>query len=189
MAIGGVDIAGEDARARALAEGQRRILALINDDRPLGEVLETICHVIEAQAEGMIASVLLVDAAGEHLLLGAAPSLPPAYNAAIDGLTIGDGVGSCGTAAATGVPCFVDDIAQHPNWVPFRHLAARHTLGACWSTPVRASDGRVIATFGMYYPTPRSASLTERKLIDYTAHLVAIAVNRSQDRDLLREAP
>jgi putative methionine-R-sulfoxide reductase with GAF domain len=50
----------------------------------------------------------------EHLLNGASSSLPAFYNKAIDGIEIGTGVGSCGTAAFTGERVIVDDIQNHP---------------------------------------------------------------------------
>jgi GAF domain-containing protein len=174
-------------RLRLLLEGQRRVLKMIHEDRPLQETLEELCRVVEAQGEGMLTSVLLLDEAGEKLLHGAAPSLPEEYNKAIHGVPIGDGVGSCGTAAATGQPVIVEDIATHPHWAPFKSLAFdTHGLAACWSTPIRGYEGNVIATFAIYYRTPKTPTLREQKLIDFSSHLVAIAVNRSRELNLLQ---
>ena len=117
---------------------------------------------------------------------GAAPSLPPDYCQAIHGISIGPNVGSCGTAAFTGQPCLVEDIATHSNWTAFRPLAfEKHGLRACWSIPIRSYEGKVVATFAMYYRTPKTPSLFERKLIDFTSHLVTIAINRHRDREAL----
>lgn len=173
-------------RAKALLEGQNRILQLINEDRPLPEILATICTTIEAQRDGLLCSVLLLDEKGEHLLHGAAPSLPKEYCEAIHGLSIGPGVGSCGTAAFTGQPVVVEDIATHPYWAAFSTLAVtKFGLRSCWSTPIRSYEGQVLATFAMYYRTPKLPSLQERKLIDFSSHLVAIAVNRHRDQAAL----
>lgn len=176
----------EAARAKALLDGQKEILGAVNQDLPLPEILRQICYVVEGQGDGLLASILLLDEAGERLLHGAAPSLPEGYNKAIHGITIGDGVGSCGTAAATGQPCIVEDISTHPNWAPFRALAYdTYGLAACWSVPIRAYDGRVVATFAIYHKVPKKPTLKERKLIDFTSHLVAIAVNRSRELEAL----
>jgi GAF domain-containing protein len=159
---------------------------LIQEDRPLAETLEAICNLVDSQADGMFSSVLLLDEEGQHLLHGAAPHLPPDYCQAIHGITIGDGVGSCGTAAALGKPVVVADIATHPYWAAFKGLAHDvHGLAACWSTPIRSYDGNVIATFAIYHNRPKSPTLEERKLIDFTSHLVAIAVNRSREQAAL----
>lgn len=172
--------------ARALLDGQNRVLQLIFEDQPLAETLSAICLMIEAQVEGLLCSILLLDDERRHLLHGAAPSLPVDYCQAIHGVSIGPTVGSCGVAAYTGEPFAVEDIATHPNWSAFRELAyVRHGLRACWSTPIRAYEGQVVATFAMYYRTPRLPTLADRKLIDFTSHLVTIAVNRHRDRALL----
>ncbi len=173
----------ERERAKALLAGQNRILQLIHEDRPLPEILTTICTTLEAQVEGMLCSVLLLDEQGQRLLHGAAPGLPPDYCAAVHGLAIGPAVGSCGTAAFTGQPVLIEDIATHPSWAGIRELAVdKHGLRACWSTPIRSYEGQVVATFAMYYRVPKLPSLHERKLIDFSSHLVAIAVNRHRDR-------
>lgn len=175
------------ARSQKLLEGQNHILQIINSDAPLDETLAGICRTIESQMEGLLCSILLLDETGEHLLQGAAPSLPPDYCEAIHGISIGPNVGSCGTAAFTGSPCLVEDIATHPNWTAFRPLAfEKHGLRACWSIPIRSYEGKVVATFAMYHRTPKTPSLFERKLIDFTSHLVTIAINRHRDREALQ---
>ena len=173
-------------QTESLLDGQKRILTMINEDRPLAETLDAICRLIDAQQEGMLSSVLLIDEKGEHLMHGAAPHLPEAYCKAVHGFSIGVGMGSCGTAAALGEQVIVEDITTHPYWAPFKSLAYdAHGLAACWSTPIRAYDGKVIATFAVYHKRPKSPSLGERKLIDFTAHLVSMAANRARERDFL----
>lgn len=169
-------------KAKALLDGQKRILGMLNDDRPLSETLAAICRVAEHQGDGMYASILLLDERGERLLLGAAPSLPAGYNKAIHGMPVGTGTAPCSTAAATGEPCTAEDIAAQARWAAFRPLAYdTFGLAACWSTPIKAYDGRVIATFALYHHTPKKPAPADRKLIDFSAHLVAIAVNRQRE--------
>jgi GAF domain-containing protein len=174
-------------QTESLLDGQKRILTMINEDRPLAETLDEICRLIDAQQEGILSSVLLLDDKGEHLLHGAGPHLPKDYCQAVHGLSIGVGMGSCGTAAASGKQVIVEDIATHPYWAEFKSLAYdTHGLAACWSTPIRAYDGKVIATFAIYHKWQKSPTLSERKLIDFTAHLVSMAANRARERDFLK---
>ncbi|MFM9835537.1 MAG: hypothetical protein ACKVOA_05485, partial [Methylophilaceae bacterium] len=74
------------------------IMELIANRAPLKKILETIVVNIEKQHSKMLCSILLLDTDNKRLQHGAAPSLPDFYNQAIHGLTIGHGVGSCGTA-------------------------------------------------------------------------------------------
>jgi GAF domain-containing protein len=130
---------------------EKRILKMLANS--LAEILDSLCRLVEAQAGDVLASILLVE--GDRLRHGGAPSLPKAYTDAINGTVIGPSAGSCGTAAYRAEPVIVEDIATDPLWAEYRDLALRHSLRACWSTPVFSSQGKVIATFAMYHRKPR----------------------------------
>lgn len=85
-------------RTREL-ELHNQILKSISLGASLPAVLDELVHRVEELHPGCLCSILLLDTEGRHLQQGAAPSLPDFYNRAIDGIAIGDGVGSCGTAA------------------------------------------------------------------------------------------
>lgn len=158
---------------------QQQILGRVALGSARGAILSDIVRLAEEQTgDGMLASILLLTEDGEHLELGGAPSLPDAYNNAIDRMAIGDGEGSCGTAAATGRAVFVDDIATDPRWADFRDLALAHGLRACWSVPIKAGDGSVLGTFANYYRHPRQPSDLDRKIIEAIALTTSIAVER-----------
>ncbi|MGR3436655.1 MAG: GAF domain-containing protein [Shimia sp.] len=93
-------------------------------------------------------------------------------------MSIGDGAGSCGTAAFTRAPVFVTDIATDPLWKDFRDLALPHGLAACWSVPIRATDGSVIGTFANYYPEPREPSDEDMAAINILGQTAGVAVER-----------
>src|SRR5512133_2883533 len=155
----------------------------------LPELLELIVRFVEQETPGALCSVLLIDETGTRLLHGAAPSLPDAYNQAVDGLKIGQGVGSCGTAAFTRQRVIVEQIEGHPYWKGFSH-ALEAGLQACWSEPVLATDGDLLGTFAMYYREVRSPTQEELQLIESAAHLASIAIGRARDetqRMLLEE--
>jgi PAS domain S-box-containing protein len=133
-------------------------------------------------------SILLLSGDGQRLLNGAAPSLPVQYNEAIDGIAIGEGVGSCGTAAFRQERVIVGDIQTDPLWEPYRELAACFDLGACWSQPVFSSTGDVLGTFAMYYAEPREPSADELEFIDHAARLAGFAIERWRtDTELRRQ--
>ena len=69
------------------------------DRTTMAETLEAMALIAEAKNPGMRCSILLVDSGGDRVTVGAGPSLPAKYNAAVEGLRIGPTVGSCGTAA------------------------------------------------------------------------------------------
>jgi GAF domain-containing protein len=147
-------------------KGRNNVLELLADGCPLEDVLAALVESCEAVIPDMLCSVLLLDEGGTHLLLGAAPSLPKFYNDAIHGLEIGDGVGSCGTAAYIKETIIVEDISAHPYWAEFSDLAEEAGLKACWSQPVFSSDGKILGTFAMYYKVVRKPTEYELDLLE-----------------------
>jgi len=161
-------------------------LELLARGASLPEVLKAIVLGLEEACPAMRCSILLLDADGKHLHTGAAPSLPDFYNAAIGGLTIGPGVGSCGTTAFLGQRVIVEDIHHHPYWTPYRALARKARLGACWSEPIRSAAGKVLGTFAIYHRKPHTPSPTDIELIEQAAQLAAIAIERAASIEALR---
>jgi PAS domain S-box-containing protein len=165
----------------ALVEGQSQVLEMITQGRPLPSILEAICAWAEAQSRnGMLASLLLLDAERKHLLHGAAPSLPAIYSQALHGLVIGPCAGSCGTAAFTKEPVVVEDIAHDPLWADYRDLALPHRLRACWSTPLIANNGEVLGTFAMYYRHPRLPTDDDLQIIRLVSRTAVLAIEHKQ---------
>jgi PAS domain S-box-containing protein len=181
----------ERKRAEALRDGESRILEMIARDASLEEILENLVRVVEAQFAGLLCSVLLLDEDGKHARHGAAPSLPEAYNKAIDGLCIGPKAGSCGTAMYRRETVVVTDILQDPLWEPYRDVAGPYGFRACWSTPILAHSGQALGSFAMYYREPRGPSPAETRALEMATHLAGIAMERKlarEERERLRQA-
>ncbi|PYS80374.1 MAG: hypothetical protein DMF70_10970, partial [Acidobacteria bacterium] len=169
----------------AFRAGQSRILEMIAANAPLGEILERLVLLIEAQSPGMLCSVLLLSDDGNHIRHGAAPSLPDEYVRAIDGAPIGPKNGSCGTAMHRGKPVVVTDIFTDPLWEDYRELAAAAGLRACWSTPIMSPRGKVLGSFAMYYPKPQTPTGTEARLTDVATHIAALAIEHQKTQEAL----
>ncbi|WP_018294751.1 PAS domain S-box protein [Mariprofundus ferrooxydans] len=165
---------------------QRAILdAIARHSGNLNALLTTITQQVENERPGMFASVLLLDETGKRLQTGAAPSLPDAWNAAVDGEEIGPKAGSCGTAAFLNERVIVTDIAIDPLWESYREAARAFNLSACWSEPVRDAAGEVLGTFAMYYNEPRCPTKTDIDLIENIASLTSIAIENCRKKDQL----
>jgi PAS domain S-box-containing protein len=188
----GIFVEGYDVtdhkRAEALGTVHNRVLELAIEDRPLEETLEALTRIVEENSScGVIASILLLDPDGKHLRHGAAPTLPDAYNEAIDGIEIGPDVGSCGTAAFTGQPVFVTDIASDTKWRDFRRLASEHGIAACWSIPIVSGAGKVLGTFAMYHREPRQPVQGDLDLVELITRSASIVITRKRAEQALRE--
>ncbi|HEY9102364.1 sensor domain-containing protein, partial [Chitinimonas sp.] len=172
----------EQVRSERLLALQNDTLAAITAGHPLPHVLTQLAERVEQLAPEIQCSILLLD--GQRVRHGAAPSLPPAFVAAINGAHIGPQAGSCGTAAYLNQPVEVADIATDPLWADYRSLALPHGLRACWSCPIRASDGSVLGTFAIYYQEPRHPSPFHRRIVEACTDLAGIAIEhrRAEDR-------
>ncbi|WP_026311681.1 EAL domain-containing protein [Bradyrhizobium huanghuaihaiense] len=160
---------------------QQLIMGALADEVPITDIADRLCRRVEEIAPDVVCSLLHVDAAGLVHPLGG-PSLPEDYSRALDGIAIGPNVGSCGTAAFYGVPVLAEDLDTDPRWQPYKAMPLAIGLRACWSTPVKAKDGRVIATFAFYYREPRAPSNWHRRIVEACVNLGAFAIERKEAR-------
>lgn len=178
--------------ARKLAEKRdkyhRHILKLITSGQLLPVILEAIVLGVEDENSEMLCSILLLDETGKHLLNGAAPSFPDFYNEATHGMDIGVGEGSCGTSAYTGKRVIVDDIQSHPYWKNFKEAAGKAGLGACWSQPIRSTEGEVLGTFAIYHRDVHKPTEDNIELIEQVADLASIAIENIQTKLTLQSS-
>jgi len=160
-------------------QAQNELLAKIARGEPLSEVFNTLIDLVEHSLDGVLCSILLIDK-DNRLRLGAAPSLPSDYNQAVDGISIALDTGPCTRAASLNETVIVTDIAESGFSEAYKDLALSHGLRACWSSPIAASDGRVLGTFAMYYRSVRSPLDPELTVIVQMAHIAGIAIERQR---------
>lgn len=177
-----VGVLADITESKLLEALQRDVLEAVASDMSLAGVGAFLCNRVEEILPETICSILLVDRE-EKLRPLAAPTLPSHYTARLEGLPVGEGVGSCGTAAARGEPVRVSDIANDPLWAPYRHLVLPLGLAACWSSPFRRRDGSVAGTFGIYYRTPREPDAWHEQVVNACLHLCMIAIERHEARE------
>ncbi|MDT4828546.1 GGDEF: diguanylate cyclase (GGDEF) domain protein [compost metagenome] len=165
---------------------QRRVLQAMVNEASVVEVMNMVCREVERLAPEVTASVLRVDDAGLLRPL-AAPSLPAAYAEALDGAPIGPQAGACGTSAFLGRPVIVPDIATDPLWDGYRDMPLPEDIKACWSSPIKSSDGRVIGTFAFYFRERRLPDDFHHRLVDVCVYLCALALEREEARARIRQ--
>ncbi len=170
----------------SLALLERDVLTVIVRGEPIGRALELLVAGLEQYAApGTIGSILLVSPDG-RLRHGAAPELPAAYTAVIDGAPVGEGQGSCGTAAARLQTVIVSDIETDPLWTTYRAPALAHGLRACWSVPILALDGACLGTFAFYYRERRQPTAEDLAIIQSAATLAGLVLERERAEESRR---
>lgn len=170
-----------------LQQNRSRVLAMIVEQAPIQEVLETLVEGAEQLDPDACCTLLLIDAEG-LLRVASAPKLPAAYNAAIDGIAVGYGVGSCGTAAYTGERVIVEDVRVHPYWQPYQALVDLAEIRSCWSEPIKNRQGEVLGTFAIYHKDATSPTEQDIQLISESAALAEIVIERSRAMEALKRS-
>lgn len=174
----------------SLLIGQQRVLEMVATAAPLEDTLTELTRFIEAQEDGLRCGILIVSDDGKRFRRGIGPSLPEAYHQALDGVSIEPPyLGACGEAAHTDTVIVARDIASDSRWSDdWRNLVLSCGLASMRSTPVRASDGRVLASFAMYYGYPRNPVPARPDLIEIATRLASIAIERDRAGQALRES-
>jgi diguanylate cyclase (GGDEF)-like protein/PAS domain S-box-containing protein len=174
-AIGGLVVNARDVTERRRAEAQQaeetELLGMIVSRAPLRETLERLARMVERHAD-VLCSVLLVGPDGYRLQVGAAPSLPQGYVAALDGMPVDDLLKN---------PVFIADIAAASHFEVPREVALNKGVRAWWSMPVSGPDDEVaIGVVALHCNRPRLPSKLERRLLERSSYLAGIAIERDQ---------
>lgn len=178
-------IAGQ--RSALMQQNRSRVLAMIVEQAPLEQVLDALVEGAEQMDPLASCTVLLLD--DQNILhVASAPHLPDAYNAAIDGIAAGYGVGSCGTAAYSGQRVIVEDVRVHPYWLPYQALVDVAGIRSCWSEPIKNRQGKVLGTFAIYHKEVTAPSEQDIQLISESAALAEIVIERSHAIEELKRS-
>ncbi|WP_017715652.1 PAS domain-containing protein [Kamptonema formosum] len=167
-------------RERALLAGQNRILELIATGVEIPEVLNFLARFIESQSEEAFCCIMLPEPNGKNLQCVAAPSLPESFARGADRLALAAGAYSWGGAEYSIESAIALDIGADPLWRDCRDLALAHGMQAGWSVPVRDAGGEIAGVLAVYCAGERQLSAQEWKLLEISARLAGIAIERQR---------
>ena len=164
------------------------MLEMVAKGVDLKDILHNIIKTIELEDKTSICSILLLEDK-KYLLIGSSPSLPAFFNEAINGVEIGVGVGSCGTAAYLKERVIVENIMEDECWKDYKDLAKKANLYSCWSEPIISSTGEVLGTFAIYHNKPTLPKEQDFERIKFASNLASIAIeNRNARKELEHRA-
>jgi diguanylate cyclase (GGDEF)-like protein/PAS domain S-box-containing protein len=178
----------ERKRAEFLAMGERRVFERITGNVELPDTLEAIAETAERVTPDAACAVTLFDAAANVLRQVAGRRLPHHFQRALEAVEVGSRNGSCAAAVYLQRQVVVAEISRDALWENLRAPALSAGLRACWSTPIRASDGRVLGTVALYFHQPRSPLRRDFELMTRLTALAGIAIERKQAEQALRDS-
>ena len=150
------------------------------------EVLNKLIHRIEQIMPQSFCSMLQKNE-DDTLQNFSGGTMPKDYQAAINGLPIGPSAGSCGTAMYTGQNTIVTDIDNDPLWQNYRLFIQPFGFKACWSVPIKKTDGKVIGSVATYFKTTKFPLPYHINLLERAASLVGILIeNKDAAEDITK---
>jgi PAS domain S-box-containing protein len=177
-------------RPEALLSGEKRLLEMVARGVPLAVGLGALCELVEGTIFPCYCSVLLVDPTATTFRRGAAPSLPPSFSAAFDGMKVDPAGGTCGLAVARKTQVIAADVAADPRWAasPWSRLTTELGLRSCWSTPILSGDGTVLGVLAIYRRGPETPTAMQHDLIEQFTIIARIAIERALNDAALKQS-
>lgn len=175
-------------RAEEGSEWQRRVLEAVATGIDLREVLRTIARFHETQCPGVECGIHLIDDDDVTLRFVCAPSMRAEFVEAMDELVIGPTSATAGTAVYRREPVITSDIQHDKLWHDYRALAAEQGYRACWATPIRSPQGRILGGLAMYLREPRAPTNAELRITAMATQLAGVAVDRAHAAESLRQS-
>ncbi len=150
------------------------VLEMTVQGKDLSVILQQIAAMLERQWPAYACTILLNQ--NGRLYTHAAPSLPAEFRRAIDGMTINEGEGICGTAALRGELVIVEDTLTDPICADYLNLLISNGLRSCASLPIIDGTHIILGTMALYGQVP--GAFSEKLLHDLkkAGHLAAVAI-------------
>ncbi len=178
----------DSKRAQAIVDSQTRGLQLLADGASLDDVLGFLAGTVERRSpDGLLASIVPLNASGTHFQRGIGASLPDAFNAAVEGVEVSSPDGLCARAVQRREAVAVHDFNVEA-WQPFAKLVAPHGLRSGWSAPIFSAGGEVLGTFANYYRHAGDPTPGDPRLVDMVLQTAAVAIERTRAEDTARKS-
>lgn len=185
-AVGGIFVTARDVTGRRRAEdivkAQAAILERIARGTSLNDTLAALCEMVERWVPGSIAIVLVIDGSPPVMRVRAAPSVPAAVRAVIEGAYAPTGSGDELRGRFVVAPIK----SEPPN--PAADAVFREAgLRGWWGSPIFASNGeQVLGGSALLLPDLRDPEPVEEQLLAAVGSLAAIAIERDHAQAQLR---
>ena len=176
----------ESELTERVALASRAVLEQLTATAPLPDILGSITHFIEAVGAGTVCSIAVLAAHAQSFSYLVSPRMPAKLRAALERCAVDIRNGSCAASVYLGRQVLVADIASDPFWEGPREHALAGGLKAAWSTPIKATDGRLVGALGVYHSTSGLPGQRELRMMDHAAQLAGIAIGRRLAEEALR---
>jgi PAS domain S-box-containing protein len=175
-------------QAEENSEWQRRVLEAIATGVELHSVLATVARFHETQSPGVECAIHLIGDDGLTLHLASAPSMRPGFAESMDEIVAGSHSAACGTAVFRRELVVSANIDTDEVWKDYRALARAEGYRACWATPIRAPQGRILGAVACYLRESRAPSSDDLRITAMAMQLAGIAIDRAHAAENVRQS-
>jgi len=175
-------------RAEAILSGERDVFARMAAEAPLAEVLTATVALAEESCGDCVASIGRLSHDGQRFAEVIGARLPAAWRAAEEGAPIDVRNGSSAAAVYLGRAVLVGEVRTDPYWQRRRQLAVEAGFSAAWAMPIKAAGGRILGALAVYRRRPGKPHERELELLGHAARLAALAIERCDAAEALRES-
>lgn len=162
------------------------VVDMIIENEPLEKIGDKIIETIEIAIPECMGSILLLNKEESTLHRLSTPNIPQAFSDSIEGISIGNQTGSCGTAAYLKKEMIVSDISLSPLWKDYKKIALAAGLRSCWSFPIFSSNQEVLGTFAIYSGEVRVPLATEKDIIYDIIRAASVAIEQYNTTNALK---
>ena len=170
-----------------LIQSQNAILEAIARGDRHDDILRRIINLIETRSPGLYASICILDEEGGFVHHAVSTRLPKEFVASLSPTAVAPSACWCGTALG-GEGVFVDDVASDAVSEECRELLAQDHFKACWSTPIKDRDDKVLGTLNVCSRRAGPCADHDDRLIDIANQLASVTISRQRNENALRES-
>jgi len=165
-----------------------KILDLIVAKTTLADLLEEVVAGLEQQLRGTACAVLLRDVFGTRFVVGAAPHVTPEWLQVFESAEFNQE--NCfGAAAVKGHRVMVPNVPDAARCnACCTSMCKQQGVGSLWLEPVQAANGDVLGILAICHLPTASPVGFELAVVEHTAQLASIAIERSRSDEELELA-
>ncbi|MFT7008330.1 MAG: PAS domain S-box-containing protein/diguanylate cyclase (GGDEF)-like protein [Colwellia sp.] len=163
-----------------IADIQQKILEKLVTNKPIADILNSLCLLAESILPNAVASIMMIDASDGLLSVMSAPSIPSVGHEALANLQPGTGGGSCGNAVFHNKAQYVQNTFEDDRWKNLRQVAYDFNICSCWSMPVSDEYKDAIGSFALSSFEHRSPALFHKKLLETCSSIVSLVLKRER---------
>ena len=178
--------ARESELTERVAVAARAVLEQLTGSAPLADILTSVTRFVESVGVGTIASISVLTPGGQAFAYLVSARMPVKLRAALERCAVNIRNGSCAASVYLGRQVLVADIGTDPFWQQPRAQALAAGLHAAWSTPIKATDGKLLGALGVYHSTSGLPGQRELTVMDHAAQIAGIAIARRLSQEALR---